>query len=173
MEIDKSTRHQKIIGNFGENLVCNFLSRSGFEVTLVDHTGIDVVAYSPRTEERLGVSVKSRTRVRAQEVGSVNLFSYQRGKNDRERVMAACRAFAAEPWIAVYVERTTSADLYLTSLQNYDAKYRGRAGRAIDDWKMTKANCDKYAEDAAVKHIHLELDFISWDWQAGTQPCRR
>ena len=47
MEIIKSPRHQKIIGNFGESLICNWLSRSGFEVAVVDHTGIDIVAYNP------------------------------------------------------------------------------------------------------------------------------
>ena len=45
MEIIKSSRHQKIIGTFGENLICNWLSRSGFEVAVVDHTGIDIIAY--------------------------------------------------------------------------------------------------------------------------------
>jgi len=48
MEIEKSTRHQKIIGDFGENLICNWLSRSGFEVSIVDHTGIDIIAYNPK-----------------------------------------------------------------------------------------------------------------------------
>ncbi len=62
MEINKSTRHGKTIGNFGESLICNYLSRSGFEVTLVDHTGIDVIAYDPSTRDRLGVTIKSRTR---------------------------------------------------------------------------------------------------------------
>lgn len=37
MEIRKGSRHQKVIGDFGENLICNWLSRSGFEVVLVDH----------------------------------------------------------------------------------------------------------------------------------------
>lgn len=40
--IKKSTRHQHIIGKYGEYLVCNWLSRSGFEVGIVDHTGIDM-----------------------------------------------------------------------------------------------------------------------------------
>jgi hypothetical protein len=38
-EIDKSSRHSKIIGEFGEPFLCNWLSRSGFEVAVVDHTG--------------------------------------------------------------------------------------------------------------------------------------
>jgi len=50
MEIIKSSRHQKIIGNFGEQLICNMLSRTGFEVTIVDHTGIDIIAYNPKTK---------------------------------------------------------------------------------------------------------------------------
>ena len=45
MDIDKSSRHKKIVGDLGEQLVCNWLSRSGWEVVLVDHTGIDIVAY--------------------------------------------------------------------------------------------------------------------------------
>ncbi|NLX07720.1 MAG: hypothetical protein GXY33_21485 [Phycisphaerae bacterium] len=55
MKIVKSTRHHKIIGDFGEALVCNWFSRSGFEVIAVDHTGIDVVAFNPSTKQRLGV----------------------------------------------------------------------------------------------------------------------
>lgn len=44
MNIIKSTRHQKIIGDLGEYMICNWLSRSGFEVTLADHTGLDIIA---------------------------------------------------------------------------------------------------------------------------------
>ena len=35
-EIIKAGYFTKIIGNFGENMVCNWLARSGFEVALVD-----------------------------------------------------------------------------------------------------------------------------------------
>ena len=118
MEINKSSRHQKIIGDFGENLICNWLSRSGFEVVLVDHTGIDVVAYNPSTKQRLGITVKSRTRDKGKENSSVNLLSYQKVKSDRERLLDACEAFDCEPWIAVYVETLKYADVYLTSLIN-------------------------------------------------------
>lgn len=49
MEIVKSSRHSKIIGDFGENLICNWLSRSGFEVSIVDHTGIDILLIAHKT----------------------------------------------------------------------------------------------------------------------------
>ena len=54
MEIVKSSRHGKVIGSFGENIICNWLSRSGFEVIIVDHTGLDIIAYNPSTEKRIG-----------------------------------------------------------------------------------------------------------------------
>lgn len=60
--MDKSTRHSKITGDFGENLILYWLSRSKFEALLVDHTGIDIIAYQKSTKKRFGISVKSRSR---------------------------------------------------------------------------------------------------------------
>jgi len=162
MNIIKSSRHQKIIGNFGEHLICNWLSRSGFEVTIVDHTGMDIIAYNPNTEQRLGITVKSRTRNVGKEETKVNIFSYQKGKNDRQKLINACKAFNCEPWIGVYVETSKSADVYLTSLKNYEEKYRGREGKAIDDWGMRKKDKEKYEKDPDVKHIRI--DFKSKHW---------
>ncbi|MFA5554890.1 MAG: hypothetical protein WCZ89_03665 [Phycisphaerae bacterium] len=164
MEILKSTRHQKIIGDFGEALLYNWLSRSGFEVTIVDHTGIDVLAYNPKMNERLGISVKSRTRVKGTEAESVNILSYQKGKNDRQKILDACKAFAAKPWIAIYVESCDYADLFLLSLEHYDCKYRVRQKRAIDTWKMSKKHRDKYKTDPQVRHIHMDFSGSSWCW---------
>lgn len=164
MEIIKSTRHQKIIGNFGENLICNWLSRSGLEVTLVDHTGVDILAYNPSTKQRIGITVKSRTRNIGKENTKVNIFSYQKGKNDRKKLLDACKAFACEPWIAVYVETSESADIYLTSLKNYDEKYRGRKGKTIDDWKMRRKDKELYTKDQGVKHIGIEFQATNWNW---------
>lgn len=164
MEIVKSTRHDKIIGDFGEALVCNWLSRSGFEVTLVDHTGIDVLAYNPQTNERLGISVKSRTRVQGTETTSVSIFSYQKGKNDRQKALDACRAFAAEPWIAIYVESSESGDLYLLSLDHYDQTYRGEKKHALDTWKMGQKYKERYQVDPKVWRIRMDFSGSSWSW---------
>jgi len=165
MEIEKSSRHQKIIGDFGENLICNWLSRSGFEVSIVDHTGIDIIAYNPHSKKRIGITVKSRTRSSNTEIDSVNIFSYQKSKNDRNRVLAACEAFACEPWLAVYVETKEFADIYLTSLANYDNKYRGNKSRAIDDWKMTNIFKMQYDTDPDVKHIRIGFHSTNWNWE--------
>lgn len=138
MNIKKSSRHSKIIGNFGETLISNWLSRSGFEVITVDHTGIDIIAYDPKSKQRLGITVKSRTRNEGVEEDPVNIFS--NSKKDREKLKRACKSFACIPWIAIYVETLNFAEIYLTSLNNYDSKYRGKKVRKIDDWKMGEKN---------------------------------
>jgi len=165
MELVKSSRHQKIIGDFGENMICNWLSRSGFEVTLVDHTGLDVIAYDPSTRKRLGITVKSRTRNIGKEETKVNIFSYQKGKDDRQKLLDACEAFGCEPWIAVYVETLKAGHVYLTSLKNYDEKYRGKEGKAIDDWKMRKKNRVEYEKDPNVKLVQIRFHSTHWNWQ--------
>ena len=59
-EIEKSSRHQKITGDFGESLVLYWLSKHGYECALIDHTGIDILASKNR--EVIGISVKTRSR---------------------------------------------------------------------------------------------------------------
>jgi hypothetical protein len=127
------------------------LSRSGFEVSVVDHTGMDVIAYHPSTKQRLGITVKSRTRKAGTEMDSVNLF--QRAKNDRQKLLDACEAFSCEPWIAIYAECDAHADLFLTSLENYDTRYGTRGENAIDGWRMTEKHTKEYGTDSKVKHI--------------------
>ncbi len=165
MEIEKSSRHQHIIGKFGEYMLCNWLSRSGFEVAIVDHTGLDIVGFYPKTKQRLGITVKSRTRSVGKETTNINLFSYREGKNDRQKLVDACAAFGCEPWIALYIETLQSADLYLTSLDNYDSKYRGRMGRALDTWRMSSKYRDLYEADREVKHVTANFNQEGWGWQ--------
>ncbi len=157
MKIIKSSTHSKIVGDFGEHLVCNWLSRSGFEVSIVDHTGIDLVAYDPRDKKRLGITVKSRTRLRRLETRSVNLFR----RDERAKLTDACEAFACEPWIAVYVETEQAADLYLTSLKNYEATY-GRAATVIAGFQMTDKLKQRYASDPQVKDVHMKFSSRNW-----------
>jgi hypothetical protein len=166
MDIEKSTRHQKIIGDFGEGVLLNWLSRSGFEVCLVDHTGLDVVAYHPATKKRLGITAKSRTRNLGKENTHVNVLSYQKGKNDRQKLLDACEAFACTPYLAIYVETVDFADLYLTSLAHYDTKYRSKEGRALDDWKMGTKYVEEYYKDPEVKHVRMAFQTTNWDWSS-------
>jgi hypothetical protein len=158
--IQKSTRHPKIIGDLGELTVCNWLSRRKFEVAVVDHTGLDIIAFNPKTKKRLGITVKSRTRLDGTKTESVNLFSKKH--YDRKKLTDACEAFGCAPWIAVYVETTKGADLYLASLKHYDKKYRGKKTRKMDTWKMSADACARYETDPAVQHLHVRFDAEKW-----------
>jgi hypothetical protein len=164
MDIQKSTRHQAIVGMFGEYLVANWLSRSGFEVCRVDHTGIDLVAYSPSLGRRLGVTVKSRTRSIGAEATSVTLF--RAAQHDRDKVVEACHAFDCGPWIAVYVETANYGNLYLTSLENYDRRYKSSRATAQDAWKMGRKHLSAYDADNEVRHIRINFSATRW-WTIG------
>jgi hypothetical protein len=155
MAIQRSERHQKIIGQFGEHLVCNRLSCSGFDVMLVDHVGIDVIAIR-KGIGRLGISVKSRTRARKDtEEESVNLF--RATENKLERV---CKRLKLTPWIAVYAETERYGDLYLTSLKNYREKYARDTKVLV--WEMRKTHKEAYGRDVEVMHYHVEFTLSNW-----------
>jgi hypothetical protein len=79
--------------------------------------------------------------------------------------LAACQAFACDPWIAIYVETSGMSDLYLTSLDNYDKNYRGKKAKAIDDWKMNEKARTQYENDPNVKHVRMIFDTKGWNWQ--------
>ena len=168
--ISKSSRHAKLIGDYGEALICNWLSRSAFEIVVVDHTGIDLVAYHRPSKRRLGISVKSRTRVSGTEEGAVYLF--RETKNDRQKVLDACLAFGCEPWIAMYIESESDAHLFLTSLENYDQKYR-KQGKVVDAWSMRRADREKYEHDPEVRHIHIQFSDNNWVWNSLTKALQR
>lgn len=168
MDIAKGSRHSKIIGEFGEAFLCNWLSRSGFEVTTVDHTGLDLIAWHPPTKRRLGITVKSRTRDAGREAASVNILSNQRDHDDRAKLLQACEDFACEPWLAIYVETSKSADLFLTSLEHYDSTYRPKKSRAIDTWKMGGKDAQAYELDPDVGHVRITFNGSNWPWPVGT-----
>jgi len=117
--------------------------------------------------------VKSRTRGKGTEASSVNIFSYQRGKDDRQRVLEACKAFACDPWIAIYVECIECADLFVLSLDHYDRAYRHNTNRAIDDWKMGEKHRARYDADPDVKHIRIVFMANPWNWELTGSSTRR
>jgi Holliday junction resolvase len=157
--MEKSSRHSKIIGEFGEHLVCDALSKSNFEVVRVDHTGLDIIAYDKENKKRLGITVKSRTRDGGTVNESINVFSHQSGKDDRKKLLEACEYFGCEPWVAIYSENEDEADLYLVSLETFN-KYHG--GKAIEQWKVSTKMRKQYIEDPEVKHLNFKLDSNRW-----------
>ena len=155
MKIKKSTRHSKIAGNFGETIVLYWLSKYGFECALVDHTGIDIIARNPHTQEVMGISVKSRTRGEGVEGESVTISNENFDKAD-----AACRAFGCSPYFAIVVDAGDAIRGYILSMEHL-LKIHPKGKRA-SDWKMGKAYVDKYSKDKQIKSFVFKTETTNW-----------
>lgn len=155
IKISKSTRHAKIAGDFGETLVLYWLSKHGFECAKVDHTGIDLIAHNPHTNERMGISIKSRTR----NVGSEKTH-LRIDKNDFEKVKAACKAFGCKPYFAIVVDAGNLIRVFITSMAHVlELHPCSEAGLG---WKMSPAYLDKYACDQEVMTFELQMKHGRW-----------
>jgi Holliday junction resolvase-like predicted endonuclease len=149
--MQKSSRHSKITGNFGEALILYWLSKRGFECADVDHTGIDLIARRPSSNEVLGISVKCRSRAETMDQAGVNLLH----AND-EKIEAACRAFGCVPYVAVVVDQGDTVRGYLTTLQHVRAQYPGQS------WRMTSAMTQQYEIDPHVEWFELASRAGNW-----------
>ena len=114
----KSSRHSKITGDFGEALVLYWLSKRGFECASVDHTGIDLIARRPDSDERLGISVKSRSRNEGTETTGINLL-----RKEDDKIRAACEAFGCIPYVAVVADLGSVVLAFLLSLDHARRAY--------------------------------------------------
>lgn len=113
MELRKSERHSKILGDFGEILTMYWLSKRNFEPVHVDYTGIDIIAYDNKLKNRLGISVKSRTRTEGKEQDSISVDSTQIPK-----IYYACKCYDCLPYFACLIDKDAenSMEIYLIPL---------------------------------------------------------
>jgi hypothetical protein len=153
----KSTRHAKITGDFAEGLVLYWLSCYGYECARVDHTGIDLIARDPSTSERMGISVKSRSRYEGTEKGSVNLpmDGFQKAKD-------ACDAFGCVPYYAIVVDGGRVIRCHLVSLEHLGEVAGKSQVRPMWYWGMSDRHLAKYREDRAVRRFELQVDTCNW-----------
>jgi Holliday junction resolvase-like predicted endonuclease len=157
MKIKKSTRHSKIAGDFGEMLVLYWLSKYGFECAKVDHTGIDIIARNPHTNQVMGISVKSRTRNEGAETEIVTLRA-----DDFEKIDAACAAFNCRPFFAIVIDAGAMIRVFITSVENVSRLYpRTSAGSG---WRMTPACLEKYAGDSEIMTFEFHTKQGRW-WE--------
>lgn len=135
--IEKSSRHARIAGDFGEAFLLYWLSRSGYEVCRVDHTGIDLLVYHSRTRHRLGISVKCRTRLPGSEAEGVSVTAAE-----LPRIRASCKAYAAEPFLGIVVDRSDAIEAHLVSLAT--ARVVNGVGKKVLNFKLGKSQVERY-----------------------------
>lgn len=155
MPIQKSSRHSKITGDFGEALVLYWLSKHGFECARIDHTGIDLIARDLGSDRVLGISVKSRSRSEGQEGKHLNLR-----KDHFEKIEAACAAFDCTPYIAIVADEGRSIRALLVSLGHALELCPG--GDSVSAWQMSDRAWSTYCTDPEIRHCEFFLQRSNW-----------
>lgn len=155
MKVIKSSRHSKITGDFAENLVLYWLSKYGFECANIDHTGIDIIARNPKTEEVMGISVKSRCRNTGKEGQYVNIPN-----RNFERIENACKAFNCVPYIAIVVDEANKITTFLLTVEKLLKLYPKRETTCA--WKMTKKHIQEYYEDNEITIFEFNHKTHRW-----------
>src|SRR5438876_362558 len=155
MDIIKSTRHAKITGDFAEALVLYWLSKYGFECTRVDHTGIDLIARNPHTNELLGVSVKSRCRVTGTEDESVSIPA-----DNFKKVTSACQAFGCVPYFAIVVDAGESIRGFILPMSRLLTLCPSTDLGSY--WKMSARFLQECAKDSEIKCFEFQTRTSSW-----------
>jgi hypothetical protein len=152
---NKSSRHSKISGNFGEILVLYWLSKHGIECAGVDHTGIDIIARRKDAGKPMGISVKCRTRLKkGTEHESVTIRS-----GEFEKMKNACKEFDCLPYFAIVVDAKDVIRVFITSESNF-LKHAGKKKNSY--WKMTGPALNDYSKDEEVMAFELSAKTPRW-----------
>ena len=121
----------------------------------MDHTGIDLIARNPHTNELMGISVKSRSRSRGREQSYVNIPN-----SHFDKVQAACDAFECEPYFAIVVDAADTIRAFLMPMSHLLQVSPMR--KTASGWRMTKKALESYYSDPAIKIFELDTKTVNW-----------
>ena len=153
--IHKSSRHSKITGDFAEHLVLYWLSKHGFECARVDHTGIDLIARNPYTNEVIGISVKSRSRSIGKEDSSVLIK-----EDDISKAQDACDSFQCVPYFAIAVDTDATIIVFILSAKKLKEVCGGSG--ITQSWRMNDKALNQYRADPDIKIVEFAITRGSW-----------
>ncbi len=155
MELNKSTRHSRITGDFAESLVLYWLSKYGFECANIDHTGIDIIARNPHTGEVMGISVKSRSRNAGTESTHVSITADNFGK-----ARAACNAFGCVPYFAIVVDAADTINCFIVSMEHLLEIHP--VGKRASSWAMSEQWLERYRSDPLIMRFEFTSRTPRW-----------
>jgi hypothetical protein len=158
----KSTMHSKITGNFGESLLLYFLSKSYYEPALVDHSGIDIIAYNKTDRSRIGVSVKARSRTLLRPNDGLLVPG-----DNYKKIMESCIFYDSIPHICFVfdvpaTEKNGTIHLFLMSIEtllHYYPNFKDGKGFTFS----MKSNLDKYLGDKNIARLKFEYNSENWN----------
>lgn len=161
MEITKSSRHSKITGDFAEHLILYYLSKYGFECARVDHTGIDIIARNPNTNELMGISVKGRSRGTGKDGEHMAIR-----KDNFTKAEAACKAFDCAPYFGIVVDEVPKTYVFILPMD--EMLLINPVGDRASAWKMRPQHLARYRENPKI--VMFELDFSIHRWFQNIEP---
>jgi hypothetical protein len=135
--IEKSSRHSKITGDFGEHLTLYLLSKHEFECARIDHTGMDIIARNPMSNEVIGISVKSRSREAKQATGALKV-----PPDVFRKLLSACAAFKCVPYFSFVFDRDDKISVYMMS-ESVLRESCPNARKGLN-WSMTPSATSRY-----------------------------
>ncbi len=147
LRFEKSSRHAKITGEFGESLILYWLSKHGYECAKVDHTGIDIIARHPRSQEVLGISVKSRSRIPGTEGSHLAI-----PRKEFLKARQACRAFKCVPYFALVIDAGATTRAFLLPMKRL---LKLCPGQRVAAWQMGDSRLRMYYADPNITVIEL------------------
>lgn len=155
VQILKSSRHSKITGDFTEHLVLYWLSKHGFECARVDHTGIDLIARNPHSDEVMGISVKSRSRNPGTETASINI-----NESDIQKAEIACEQFHCQPYFAIVADMKDKIVCFVLSVPKLRSIFDDT--KEVHQWKMNDEALARYYADSDIKAFEFQTSTHSW-----------
>lgn len=155
MIVNKSSRHSKITGDFAESIVLYWLSKYGFECAKVDHTGIDLIAKNPKTQELMGISVKSRSRNTGKEGQYIGIQNH-----NFEKVDFACQVFGCIPYFAIVVDEFDEIKIFILSKEKLLSLFP--KGKTTVAWKMGSNYIERYKSDPEIFIVKFKYETSTW-----------
>jgi hypothetical protein len=162
IRIKKDTSHRVSVKLFGRYLVRDMLSCRDFKVrkgTVIIAGQTHEFVRATRQQDKLAVTVSSRTRPKGKESASVRL-SLETDAGLRA-FRQQCVSDRFDPWIAVYVGTEAGGDLYMIPLDHYLSKYR-RKSQQTPQWNMKPSDQQLYANDSNVKRLEIDITTHLW-----------
>lgn len=136
------------------------LFSTGFQSTVlnvrVDHTGIDLIARNPHTNEILGISVTSRRCNPGREQAHVRIPS-----DDVVKVEAACAAFGCVPYFAIVIDVADTIRVFLLTMEHLHRLCLTETGASC---RMAAKHVAQYIDDPNIKTCKLRTSIARW-WQ--------
>ncbi|MCC6572732.1 MAG: hypothetical protein IT462_02980 [Planctomycetes bacterium] len=136
-------------------MVLYWLSWHGYECARIDHVGIDLIARNT-SGERMGISVKCRSRYEGTESVSINLPT-----DGFEKAQDACDNFGLSPYYAIVVHGGGCIRCFVVSLPHLLELVGGKVG-GMRYWQMTDKSLEQYRQDQDIEEFQFDAVFDSW-----------